>query len=44
MTHRYFLTNEPELVYNCYPEVPATGLVDELMRRAERTVEAFSAP
>jgi len=36
-------TNEPDLAYDCYPEVPATELVDELERRAERTVESFLA-
>jgi hypothetical protein len=36
-------TNEPTPAYNCYPEVPATGLLEELVKRAERTVEEFSA-
>jgi len=36
-------TNEPEPAYNCYPEVPATVLLEELSRRAERTVEELAA-
>ncbi|MDI7267317.1 MAG: hypothetical protein QME96_04935 [Myxococcota bacterium] len=36
-------TNEPKPAYNCYPEVPATSLLEELAKRAERTVEEFSA-
>ncbi len=32
-------TNEQEPSYNCYPEVPATSLIDELAARAERSVE-----
>lgn len=32
-------TNEQEPHYNCYPEVPATSLADELAERAERSVE-----
>lgn len=36
-------TNEAKPAYNCYPEVPATTLLEELVRRAERTVEEFSA-
>jgi hypothetical protein len=34
-------TNEQEPAYNCYPEVPATALADELARRADRSVEEF---
>ena len=34
-------TNEQDPHYNCYPEVPATALAEELARRAERSVEQF---
>jgi hypothetical protein len=36
-------SNEPVPAYNCYPEVPATTLMDELQRRAERTIEEVLA-
>lgn len=36
-------TNEQDPAYNCYPEVPATALADELALRADSTVEAFLA-
>jgi hypothetical protein len=32
-------TNEAQAAYNCYPEVPATSVRGELLRRVERTVE-----
>jgi len=32
-------TNEQDPAYNCYPEVPATSLAEELARRAERSVD-----
>jgi hypothetical protein len=38
----YFIgvsSNLPAPSYNCYPEVPATALIDELTLRAERSVE-----
>ena len=34
-------TGEPEEAYNCYPEVPATRIRDELSSRSVRTVEEF---
>ncbi len=32
-------TNERKAAYNCYPEYPATQLLEELTRRAMRSVE-----
>ncbi len=32
-------TNEQVPSYNCYPEVPASALLEELSRRAERSIE-----
>ena len=32
-------TGETELAYNCYPETPATDLLEELARRAERSID-----
>lgn len=37
----YFIavsTNESDLAYNCYPEVPATSRIEELADRAARSV------
>ena len=32
-------SSEPEPAYNCYPEVAATGLADELYQRSRRSIE-----
>jgi hypothetical protein len=32
-------SNEQVPAYNCYPEIPATLLVDELARRAARSID-----
>lgn len=36
-------TSEAEPAYNCYPDVPATALLDELTARAERSLEELAA-
>ena len=36
-------TNEQQPSYNCYPEVP-TAMLDELTRRAERSIEDVLPP
>ncbi len=36
-------TNEQTPAYNCYPSVPATEIVDDLIARAERSLEEFLA-
>ncbi|MCK5801163.1 MAG: hypothetical protein KAI47_28440 [Deltaproteobacteria bacterium] len=37
-------TNESVPGYNCYPEVPATSIVDVLQARADRTLEELLTP